>query len=227
MFLGHPNSLAGEGFLAEWDFREGKGEIARDSSGNNRDAVLHGASWVKQGDGFAVSLDGVDDYVDCSPFQPPGVVGPISIEAWVKPTRKAEGEAPLLGEGMKSFLLTYYNTELLCWYIGHGDVANTISAQLKLDEWQHIAATFDGKRMTLWINGRQAASRESTVKTYETSGLFAMDTKPAPGVPKFKGLLDNVRVYNRALTEQEIAAHVKTEAAAHANEPAAEKRPEN
>jgi hypothetical protein len=212
MFLGHPNSLAGEGLLAEWHFREGQGEVARDRGSHGHDAQLHGPAWLKQGDGFALEFDGVDDYVDCGTIQPAGVAGPVTIEAWVKPTRKAQGEAPLLGEGMKSFLLTYYNTELLCWYIGHGDTSNTMTTQLKLDQWQHIAATFDGKRMVLFINGRPAASRESTIKNYQTAGRFQMGTTGPADIPRFKGLLGHVRIHARALSEDEVRTRFKSEA---------------
>ncbi len=199
--------------LAEWNFDEGKGNVARDSSGNGHDATLNGATWVKQGKGFAVSLDGEDDYIDCTQVKTLDITGPISIEAWIKPTRKAKGEASLIGEGMGSFTLTYYNTELCFFYIGKG--GNNLKEYLTLNQWQHVAATFDGDRMNMWMNGRQVGSAKSKVSSYKTGGKFVIGTVGRPDLPRFKGLVDNVRVFNRALSEDEIVAHVKGEAADH------------
>ncbi len=202
-----------EGLLAEWNFDEGKGEVARDSSGNGRDAKLFGATWVKQGGGFALSLDGVDDYVEFAGDPPLGLSGPVSVEAWIKPMREAEGMSVMLGADLHSYLLTLYAKNYCYWYIGAG--GNNAGTKVKLYEWNHIAATFDGERMSLWLNGRQAAGRESKVKTYALVGLLRMGTKGRPDLPKFKGLLDNVRVYNRALSKDEVLAHLTKEAAAH------------
>ena len=55
------------GLLAEWRFDEGSGNIAKDTSGNGHDGSVHGASWVKLDEGYAISVDGVDDYIDCAP----------------------------------------------------------------------------------------------------------------------------------------------------------------
>ena len=201
------------GLLAEWSFDEGKGAVARDGSGNGHDAALSGASWVKQGEGFAVSLDGQDDYIDCTQAKPLEIAGPVSIEAWIKPTRKAKGEAHLMGEGMGTFTLTYYNTELCFFYIGEG--GNNLKEHLTLNQWQHVVATFDGDRMGMWINGRQVGGAKSKVKNFASGGIFVIGTKGRPDLPHFKGLVDNVRVYDRALSEGQIVAHVKAEAADH------------
>jgi len=69
------------GPLASWRFDEGRGNVAR----NGRDAKLFGASWVKQRDCFAISLGGVDDYIEFARGPAPGISGLVSIEAWVKP----------------------------------------------------------------------------------------------------------------------------------------------
>ena len=150
------------GMLAEWRFDEGQGEVARDASGNGHDAKIHGAAWVKQADGFALSFDGYDDYVDCGESKKLEVNGPVT-----------------------------------------------------LGQWNHVVATFDGTRTRLWINGRSVAGRESKYKTYEAEGHFRMGVKGRPDLPKFKGMLDSVRVYNRALLGDEAVAHFKAEAAEH------------
>ena len=204
---------AEDGLVAEWRFDEGKGTVARDSSGNGRDAAIHGATWVKQGGGHALSLDGKDDYVLFDKGRPLGLTGPVTVEAWVKPMAEAgDTIAILLGQDLSSYLLTFYATDRCYWYIGAG--ANSINARVKLYEWNHVVATFDGKRMTLWLDGRQAAGRDSAAKEYPKRDKFTMSTAN-PDLPHFKGLLDNVRVYDRALTAEEVTAHHGREAGAH------------
>lgn len=202
------------GPLAEWNFDEGQGEVAHAVAGNAHDAKLSGVTWAKEGDGFVASFNGMDSYVDCGTV---GVTGPITLEAWVKPMRKGHGEACLLGESMSSYLLTYYNCEFCCWYIGSG--ANSVQGKLELGQWNHVVATFDGKELCLWINGRLARSRESKFQTYQTSGRIQIGTKGRPDLPKFKGLVDKVRVYDRALSVEEISAHFKAEAAGFGFDP--------
>ncbi len=69
--------------LAQWAFNEGQGEVARDSSGNGHDALIHGAEWVRHGDGFAISLDGFNDYIDCGQSARIGIEGRVTLEAWI------------------------------------------------------------------------------------------------------------------------------------------------
>ena len=206
-------SAQGDGLLAKWTFDEGPGDVARDSSGNERNVTLHGATRVRQGDGFALSFDGKDDYARFNADPAMALTGPVSVEAWIKPARKAEGITPIAGQDMQSYLLTLYATDLCYWYIGRG--GNKVSTRIALNEWNHIAATFDGERISLWLNGRQAASRVSQVKEYPQRNAFTLGRKGPPTLPHFKGLIDTVRLYNRALTDEEIQGHFLAEGARH------------
>ena len=198
-----------DGPAVEWNF-DGQGDVARDSSGNGHDAQIHGATRVRQADGFALNLDGFDDHVNGGESTSLGVGGPVTIETWIKPTQRGHGESMLFGENYATYCMTYYSGTTCCWYIGSG--ANSVNAKLELGEWNHVAATFDGTHLELWINGRLARSRESKFKTYEPEGRFRMGTKGRPDLPKFKGLLDRVRIYRRALSGDEVVAHFKDEA---------------
>jgi len=203
-----------QGLLAEWMLDEGAGDVAHDSSGNGRDAKVYGASWVRQGDGFALSLDGPDAYVECGENQALGVTGPVTVEAWIKPMGEPRSDAHLLGVGMSGYAMTHYR-DRLCWYVGHGKPPNWLGVKLTSGQWSHVAATFGDQRMSVWVNGQEVASRKTEVKTYPLDGSFHMSSKARPGIAKFRGVLDNVRVYNRVLAREEILARLKTEGAAH------------
>ena len=198
--------------LAEWEFDEGMGEVAHDSSGHGRDAKLFGASWVRLGDGFAVSFDGVDDHVRFDGAPALGLTGSVTVEAWVKPTCRAEGLTILLGQDLSSYLVCLYATDLCKWFIGAG--TNSATMRVKLNDWNHIVTAFDGKHLTCWLNGRQAARRPSSIGSYERRDAFVMGTSNA-SLPHFRGLLDQVRVYGSALSTEEVVAHFAREAPAH------------
>ena len=198
------------GLVAEWNFDEGRGDVARDAGGYGRDARIHGATWVKQGKGFALSLDGKDDYVDCGETKSWGIVGPVTVEAWIKPTRVSKADAMIFGQSIGTYLVTLAGDDLY-WYIGAG--SNHLYGKPTLGQWNHVAATFDGKRMGLWINGRQAGNRESAISDYEPGGHVNIGTKGRPDLAKFEGMVDRARIYSRALTDEEVLAHIKQEAA--------------
>jgi hypothetical protein len=203
------------GLLGEWKFDEGKGDIARDSSGAGHNAKISGATWVKQGSGFALDLQSGNGYVDFGDSRALGVVGPISVEAWIKPAGLTKGEASLIGEGMSSYLLTDDGDEFF-WYIGHGKTTNYVSTKLKLGEWNHVVATFGDNQLGLWINGRQAAKHESAVQSYKPEGHFHLGIQGRPDLPKFSGLIGRVRLYNHPLSADEVAADLRGDAAQYA-----------
>lgn len=199
--------------VAFWSFDEGKGNVAHDITGNGHDAKLQqGAAFVRQGRGFALGLDGVDDFAKVSQkFDLAG--GPIAFELWIKPMRKAHGMSCIIGESLSSFLLTYYNTELCQLYIGDG--GNSVKGQITLDAWNHVVGSFDGTHLTMWVNGRRTGHNESKVRAYKTFGVMAIGTDGQPQLPRFTGLIDDLRVYNRGLSEDEVIQHFNAEAGDH------------
>ncbi|MCF7837419.1 MAG: LamG domain-containing protein [Candidatus Marinimicrobia bacterium] len=206
------NAVGADGLLAEWRLDEGQGQLARDSSGQGRDARIEGGAWTPLGEGYALALDGENDHVVFDGLPPLGLNGPVSVEAWVKPEAAAERLTILLGQDLHSYLLALYGSDRIGWYIGSG--ANQLAAKIQLREWNHIVATFDGQEMRLWLNGRDAGRRKSAVDAYPLRDKFSMASS-APQLPHFQGFLSNVRVYNRALSQDEVMAHFTIAAAAH------------
>ena len=199
------------GLLGEWRFDEGSGNIAKDSCGNGHEVSVHGATWVKLDTGYAISLDGEDDYVNCAPHESLKLGTAVTIEAWVKPTRQGKGEAHLLGDGISSYALMYYNTNICLFYISVG--GNHFKERLALDKWQHLVATFDGTRMNLWFDDRRVATAESKKDRFNTSGMFYIGSSGGgPDLPRYQGLIGDVRLYDRAIGEKEIIAYFMDEA---------------
>ena len=73
------------GLVAYYPFDKGKGKIAHDSSGNDNHGTIIGATWVTGSYGTAISVDGVNDFVDCGKDKSLRVESPASVVFWIKP----------------------------------------------------------------------------------------------------------------------------------------------
>ena len=100
------------GPVAQWDFVTCEGDTIYDTSGHGLEAKMIDGRWVKQAEGFALEMNGSTTFVDCGSSADMGITGPVTIEGWVKPTRKAFGESSVFGTEMRGYMLTYYNTEI-------------------------------------------------------------------------------------------------------------------
>ena len=215
------------GLVGYWKFDEGQGNMCKDSSGHGNQGILHGnPTWERGnyildvfgnplsetgGSGCALKLDGVDDYVDCGNGPSLDITGPLTLEAWINPLEKPTGEPGVVGKDFNSYALTYYRPSHCYWYISSGD--NNCATPIGAGAWSHVAGVFDGTMVRLYLNGRPVRSRKSgfnSVGKGKNLLIGCIVSDPAaqdpgdPRVPHFKGLIDEVRVYNRALTEKEI-----------------------
>src|SRR5204863_3719140 len=82
-------------------------------------------------------------------------------------------------------------------------------ALLPLNAWSHLAATYDGSAVRLYLNGAQVASTPASGAAQTSSSPFRIGGDSVWG-EYFKGLIDEVRVYNRALTAAQIQADMNT-----------------
>ena len=192
------------GLVAAYAFDEGSGVSAVDASGNGRTGSVAGATWSTGRYGCALSFDGTNDYVSL-----PGLGTfyntAFTLEAWVqKATVKNDvgivgtwaGNGPML---WIDHMATRYQLTLgssLSSYLDSG--VNPLTGQ-----WQHLAASFDGTTARFYINGVEVASRavSGAVGTSNTWRIGAYGSVPGGF---FDGLVDNVRIYDRALSASEI-----------------------
>jgi hypothetical protein len=207
LILPTATQAAEDGLVAHWNFDEGTGHQTRDKI-DQRVGKIHGATWIKQGEGFALSLDGLDDFVRSEHDQ---IDGPVSVETWIKPMGKSQGEAQLVGHSMQAYTITYYcHADLVYWYIADG--SNNLRGHVDMGRWNHVVGTFDGSEMTLWVNGRQIGAKQSKFKTYQPSQQMMVGSEGRPDLPRYKGDVDNIRVYRRALSGNEIIENFKRQA---------------
>ena len=220
-------AAAQDGLVAHWDFNEGQGDALHDRSGNGNDGTIHGAQWVKTNDGYALAFDGVDDYVDCGNGPSLDITGSITVEAWVYIESAPEKiQAGIVGKFYESYSLGHSSNGRCYWYISSGGNYRR-SLPLETGSWHHLVGTLESSddlaiaTMALYLNGVGLHGRDSvrdhpghSVRKAVNHGknflVGCMVRDPAtedPGLRSlshFHGMIDEVKVYNRALSEAEI-----------------------
>ncbi len=207
------------GPLAWWRLDESSGNFASDSSLFSRVGTLVNAddtAWVQGRTGNALVLDGVDDYLLIRYY--PGVVGEQSrtVAAWIK-TIDTSGQIIAWGwstaaPGSRWNLVTESQGRL-CLEVGDGEIVG--STTICDDRWHHVAAVLDSdgtpnvNEVKLYVDGiietpSSASDRIIDTDAYEVRiGVWV----PWSEDPRFfKGLMDDVRIYGRPLSAEEIAA---------------------
>ena len=195
--------------MSYWKFDEGKGGNVKDSAGGN-DGVVNEATWLTGMKGRALSFDGIDDCVEI-----PGLLGKsrnITISIWanlrVGDTSGAEAVSlgdyvgiRLDGNGNKGVMGFYYDGTT--W---HATTTGTFYAGAG---WHHVVYVIDASNTSqnVYIDGVVMGSTAHTQSlSYVGLGSNTFIGKHGNGVGTydFNGLIDDVSVYNRALSNQEV-----------------------
>jgi hypothetical protein len=190
-----------------WPFDDGTGSVAYDSISSN-DGTVYGATWSAGNVEGALSFDGVDDYVSVpdSPSVDFSPTSPITIDLWAYRTA-SDSTMHLIAKrdycGSINFQIAFdQNTGL--HFVGNSGGVVT-NADLPLNTWTHLAGTFDGANtFKFYINGLLAGTGSGTLGPVNDFHLTI--GKAGSCGYLFKGIIDEVEIFNRALSAEEIAA---------------------
>ena len=193
-----------EGLVAHYAFDEGAGAVAHDGSASKHDAQIHGAGWVKLERGFAIECDGKSASVDCGEGSRLKLKDKMTVCAWIHPTGKPAGEPVIVGEDPRHWAITHYKGRAH-FYISSGGNWGYRYVPVPYHQWSHVAGTYDGKTLSLYLNGALRTTREvaggPTIKTGLKLRIGGANRKGS----YYNGLIDDVRIYARILTEKEIS----------------------
>jgi hypothetical protein len=214
-----------DGLVAHWPLDEGSGVIANDVTGNGFDGVLtRGPVWQDK----YLSFDGIDDYVDVGPLldlAPGGNLGEaLTLAGWVYSQQlnncrandcriisNAIGTAEQDHAWMLSTIKVGNQTRLrfrLRTFDGNGTTTSTLiasSGDLTEEELFHAAATYDGTTMRLYKNGVEVGAQAKAGRSVADIGEVWIGGNPNVATSRpWKGLISDVRVYNKALTNEEL-----------------------
>ena len=193
-----------------WSLNERVGSVAHDSSDNANDGTLQGGpNWVAGKIGGGLEFDGTDDHVDCGNDESLNITGEITIAAWVHPTGPGDSDYPRVvdksngtGGADPGYKLYLRSAENYLVTLSGGGVYLNSSSSLDLNAWNYVVYTTDGTQRKLFLNDAWEVWDETTLPVESSNPLF-IGNSPA-GARHFEGILDEVRVYNRALGEDEI-----------------------
>jgi hypothetical protein len=204
---------ADDGLVLALGFDENMGLTAFDGSGRNHHGGIRGAERVSGKIGGALKFDGIDDWVTVADAPALDLSSGMTLEAWVNPSVAGGWRTVLLKEGAGNMAYELYanNPDVArpAGYFttpGGGLRGVTGTAVLQANVWTHLAVTYDGANMRLYVNGTLARTVARTGAIVATDGPLHIGGNEVWGGEWFAGLLDEVRVYNRALSAGEIQA---------------------
>ena len=158
----------------------------------------------------SMSFDGMNDYINCGNDSSLDITGPITLEAWIKPS---------VGTGQQGIIGTYGFDNAYSLYLRHsagGDIGfqYTTSAgtryylmkgTLDYGAWNHVVGTWDGSTMKIYINNALFTGQSSTATTRLFEGVKIGYTEHIASPVYYNGLIEDVRIYSRALSADEVS----------------------
>ncbi len=202
--------------VGSWSFDEGSGLTAYDSSGNSNNGTLtNGPTWNTGQVNNALSFDGSDDYVDIGKGTNYFPMPRFTLCAWIKPSEVGTASTARGIISITYGLNLYLNTSGILYLRINTDPSTSTAAYISysqnlLDNNSHyVCANYDGTNVNLFIDGilkqTQATTWGGTTHWPTSQAAIGWDVNSSPW--KFNGLIDEVRIYNRALSAEEIKRH--------------------
>ena len=207
---------ADDGLVAYYTFEEGPSAQVQDASGyGNHGTIVDDVQYVKlEGEaGYALKFNSGKATVDCGNTPSLDLTEAVTLALWFYPlTTVQKGEGGVIGKVMGSYCLSYSGS---CWFYVPKSSNYIKTSPLDL-AWHHVAATFDGKSVSFYVDGRlhnTQPSKETELPHGENFYLRYPNTYLTVE-PEYKCMMDNVRVYRRALSGEEITRIYQQEAKA-------------
>jgi len=209
--------------VGHWPLDEGSGTTVADVSGNGNDGtIFNSPTWIAgPNGGGALEFHGLGasggggDYIDCGNDASLDITGPTSMALWIRPDAddpegKGTETAPMAKAmsgmspswsyqvrygwgGPEPYMAFTFNTSPRAWAF--------VGKKLERNEWCHIACTYDGTTLTTFLNGEATDSTPmGPITSSPTPVLIGTDGWGCDWI----GAIDDVRIYNHALSEAEI-----------------------
>ncbi len=207
------------GIVSIWKFDETSGTIASDDADANNGDLINSPVWTTGKVGGALSFDGINDYVDVGNGANLDITGAITMSGWVYFNSHAHYSTIMLkGNATGTLGLTSYGLFVtdagkpyVILYGAYPADMHESDTVLDTERWYHLAATWDGTinvqdNVKIYVNGvldnsfKQTHPLNSTVESVTIGSM-----KPPYYYNRLDGILDEVAIYNRALSAEEIA----------------------
>ena len=208
-------ATTGSGLVAAYSFDEGTGTTVTDLSGNRNTGTLRNTTWTSAGKyGNALVFNGSSSWVTISDSSSLHLTSSMTLEAWVNPSSITRSWRDVIYKGNDNYFLeaTSYQGSVPPGGGGtFGPKGGLVlgTASLAANTWAHLALTYDGAVLRLYVNGVQVSSVSQTGNLLTSNNPLQIGGDSIFG-QYFAGTIDEVRVYNTALTQSQIQADMAT-----------------
>ena len=204
-----------EGLVLHYSFDKEEGVQVTDKSEKENHGKIHGAKWTAKGKrGGAYEFDGKSSYIDCGNPRPEWS-DKITVSAWVRPgASDAKDDYSTIVTKVHTFYFQLIRSARLAVHQGgtSPDKYHTSTSTITPGQWHHVAYTYDGSRVTIYVNGALDSVapvekvRAGAYKNHLGIGMnLTADGKPYFDSSRpFAGMIDEVMLYNRALSNEDI-----------------------
>jgi hypothetical protein len=195
----------GRGLVAWWKLDEDQGTVVRDASGNGHDGVVRRATLdqlhVPGRSGGALRF--IDrSYIEVA-NDPALQLMEMTLHAWVRPATDQRNDAQIICK-QGSYGLAMPSNQAMKFYFWHMD--RVIDRPFAPDRWVNLCATFDGAIRRFYVDGVRIASITSPTPpvTSDPLRIGALEGTLRDTERYFQGAIDELRIYNRALSDEEV-----------------------
>lgn len=192
--------------IAYWGAGEGTGSALADSSGNGRGGTLvGGATWTNGVSGYGLHFDGSTGYASAGWNQLSGNAA-RTISTWFATTSGANSDWVSWGTDTANGLSQLGIYQGGIGYLGYANDLTVPAAAYTDGKWHQLTATFTGTTLLLYLDGTQVGSKSTTLATGASSSINIGRSITGATGQYFAGTLDQVAVYNSALSATQVAA---------------------
>jgi large repetitive protein len=202
--------------VAHYQMEENGGTTLVDASGTgNNGTIVGGPAWVSSqaGLGLALDLDGSTQYATAPDSASLDITSAITLAAWVRPEKAGTQYLvkKAINNNTNGYELSLATTGKAFVRFNQATEGNTYrldsvsSYPTNSTTWVHLAATYDGSTIRIYYNGTSEGTPLAATFTIATNNLVLGVGAESNAATKFQGAMDEVRVYNRALSATEIA----------------------
>jgi hypothetical protein len=194
--------------VAAYGFDEASGTTALDSV-DTHNGTISGATRVAGRFGQGLSFDGVNDWVTIPHSPGLNLASGLTLEAWVRPTALTTWRSVVMKENVGQLAYALYASNDVEQPLGSVFTSSALSASgpptLGLSTWTHLAMTWDGGTIRLYVDSALVAGQPTTGSLLTGTGSLRIGGNSVRS-EFFSGVIDEVRVYDRALSAARITA---------------------
>ena len=203
-----PSNPGDDDLVAYWAMDDSSGYDVTDSVGGNHGTIDGFPRWTDGYLGGALGFDGISDFVDFGAGAALDLTETMTLSAWVNTADSGNSDHnPFVGKGDTAYALKhgsgnsleFYVYEDGSWYTAYYGVSDFYN-----ESWHHVAGTFDGSQVKLYVDGVLRSTTDHAGGIGSNAYEVNMGRNSQETDRFYEGLIDEVRLFDRALTAGEV-----------------------